>query len=288
MNQAANAEPLVGFGRRVAFGDQHVAIGQHVQPARMVEPAANSLTAKPWAAVGIVPLWPRRRLGHVDGWQQGRIGFRRAWDWDRRSVRWERSPPLREKTTTPSRRRSQPPTTDNERGTTRIFRMRRSPSFEMKSTPLRVFRLRRGAAFGEIGRQCGNVLVRQVLSRLSHQMARSACRRAFRLGRASIGLRYIRPAGRTIRDRRDCDPAAVAAEACRHICATDTPCRAISSPRAPTATGRAPVAAGRRISAAKCRARSGKMLDRPRRPGGHGHDAARATSVGIGSQASRR
>ena len=33
-----------GLGRRIGFGDQHVAVGQHVEPARMIEPSANAAT----------------------------------------------------------------------------------------------------------------------------------------------------------------------------------------------------------------------------------------------------
>ena len=47
--------PSSGSRRRVGLGHQHVAVGQHVQPARMVQPLGEGRHAQPAAAVGAAP-----------------------------------------------------------------------------------------------------------------------------------------------------------------------------------------------------------------------------------------
>ena len=40
-SDALDALTVIGFGWRIAFGHQHIAIGQHLQPARMVQPGSQ-------------------------------------------------------------------------------------------------------------------------------------------------------------------------------------------------------------------------------------------------------
>ena len=44
---ALDALGVLGLGRRVGLGDQHVAVGQHVQPARVLEPVRERVDGHP-------------------------------------------------------------------------------------------------------------------------------------------------------------------------------------------------------------------------------------------------
>ena len=72
MNQALDAlGPLVGrLGGRIGFGDEHVAIGQHVNPARMVQPARQRSDLEPDRGRGHGALGPALGRGDVDGGNQ--------------------------------------------------------------------------------------------------------------------------------------------------------------------------------------------------------------------------
>ena len=56
--------------RRGAFGDQHVAIGKHVEPARMIEPIGEAGDAEPCRGNGRRAFGPADGVGDFDGRDQ--------------------------------------------------------------------------------------------------------------------------------------------------------------------------------------------------------------------------
>ena len=71
--QAAEAETLIRLRRCVAFGHQHIAVGQHMQPARMIQPGGKFVHRHSVGGLGHSALRPWRRLGDVYGRQQRRV-----------------------------------------------------------------------------------------------------------------------------------------------------------------------------------------------------------------------
>ena len=67
---AANAAGVVGLGRRVGLGHQHVAVGQHEQPARVVEPLREGLHLHAGAGLRHHARRPAHGRGDVDGGNQ--------------------------------------------------------------------------------------------------------------------------------------------------------------------------------------------------------------------------
>jgi len=67
---AFDALGVLGLGRRVALGHQHVAVGQHLQPARVVKPGGQRGHAQAvhWRGAGVSGPALRRR--NVHGGQQ--------------------------------------------------------------------------------------------------------------------------------------------------------------------------------------------------------------------------
>ena len=63
---ALDALAVLGPRRRVGLGDQHVAVRQHVEPARMVEAPAKAVTASPSAGDRLVAVRPAAGVRDVD------------------------------------------------------------------------------------------------------------------------------------------------------------------------------------------------------------------------------
>ena len=65
---------IIGPRRRVGFGDEDVAIRQHVQPARMIEVTRESHHRGARRGVGCLVRRPAFRVDDVDEWNQGAVG----------------------------------------------------------------------------------------------------------------------------------------------------------------------------------------------------------------------
>ena len=76
---ALDAFVVIGFGRGVGFGDQHVAIGQHVQPARVIEVLGKCGDLGAIGRHGFGAVRPADGRGDVHRRQQCLVGFRAAW-----------------------------------------------------------------------------------------------------------------------------------------------------------------------------------------------------------------
>ena len=73
---AAYPRPVVGTNRRVAFGDQHIAVRKHVQPPRVIEIPGEGVDRRSGRRDGVILARPSHRLGDVDGRNAG--GLRRG------------------------------------------------------------------------------------------------------------------------------------------------------------------------------------------------------------------
>ena len=81
---AADADAALFLRRLVAFGDQHVAVRQHMQPARMVEPVGELVDGKALRGDGISPGFHGSAsawftVGRSVGFGGGRIGSGPYW-----------------------------------------------------------------------------------------------------------------------------------------------------------------------------------------------------------------
>ena len=72
-------DALVVLGRLVAFGHQHVAVGQHVHPARVVQPAGKGHHVQPGHGNGLGAFRPADGRGNVDGGNQVFFWRRQRW-----------------------------------------------------------------------------------------------------------------------------------------------------------------------------------------------------------------
>ncbi|MNY25631.1 hypothetical protein D3C86_1594270 [compost metagenome] len=73
---AVNTLAVVGFGRGIGLGHQHVAVGQHVQPARVVEPFGESSHLRALGGDWLGALGPAGGRGDVHRGYQGLVRFR--------------------------------------------------------------------------------------------------------------------------------------------------------------------------------------------------------------------
>ncbi|MNH23831.1 hypothetical protein D3C79_837430 [compost metagenome] len=73
---ATNAFAVFRLGRRIGFGDQYVAIGQHIEPARMVQAVGERGDLRARRRDRRAALWPADGGGDVDGRDQGLVRFR--------------------------------------------------------------------------------------------------------------------------------------------------------------------------------------------------------------------
>ena len=72
---ALDALAVIRFGRRVGFGYQHIAIGQHIEPARVVEVLGEGGYLQARSGGGCGAIGPADRRGDIDGGDQGLVGF---------------------------------------------------------------------------------------------------------------------------------------------------------------------------------------------------------------------
>ena len=196
MKKPRMQNPSSGLGGALLSATSTSPLGSTCSQRGWSSPPANSLTAKPWAAVGIVPVRPWRRLGDVDRRQPGRIGLgeRRI-----RSIglfdRNRRLLPREEDT------RRLPAIDDDddedEKDSQKFPHEMFPPALEMANA-VKAFRLRRAARhLREIGGESGDILVREVLRGIAHQMLVARAAAFLRPEELQLALRYIRRAGRT-------------------------------------------------------------------------------------------
>ncbi len=72
---AANTGRILGFRRRVRLGDQHVAVRQDVQPARMLQPACERAHGQPGRRPRLLAFPPADRGRDVDDGDQRGVGL---------------------------------------------------------------------------------------------------------------------------------------------------------------------------------------------------------------------
>ncbi|MNP16441.1 hypothetical protein D3C76_1088330 [compost metagenome] len=78
---ATNALAVLGLGRGVGFRDQHIAIGQDIQPARVIQALGEGGHLGARCSHRLGAWWPANGRGDVDGGDQGlvRLGQLRRW-----------------------------------------------------------------------------------------------------------------------------------------------------------------------------------------------------------------
>ncbi|MNE40528.1 hypothetical protein D3C80_1345560 [compost metagenome] len=78
---AADALAIFGLGWRVGLGHQHIAVGQQVEPAWVVEAAGEGFDLRPWRSGRLAAFWPADGGGDVYGGDQcfDRSGEARGW-----------------------------------------------------------------------------------------------------------------------------------------------------------------------------------------------------------------
>ncbi|MNP10537.1 hypothetical protein D3C76_1026930 [compost metagenome] len=72
---AANALAVIGLGRGIGFGHQDIAIGQGVEPARVVQAFGKGRHLSAGRGLGRHTPGPADGRGDVDGGNQGLVGF---------------------------------------------------------------------------------------------------------------------------------------------------------------------------------------------------------------------
>ncbi|MCY1448980.1 hypothetical protein D9M71_656950 [compost metagenome] len=72
---AANAFAVFGFGGCIGFRDQHIAIGQYIKPARVIQVFGKSGHLGAIGGDGLRTLRPADGRGDVHGRDQGFVGF---------------------------------------------------------------------------------------------------------------------------------------------------------------------------------------------------------------------
>jgi hypothetical protein len=74
-DETTDALAVLRFGRRVGFGHQHIAVGEHVQPARMVKAFGERCHLSARGCLWPAALGPTHCGGDVDSRDQGLIGL---------------------------------------------------------------------------------------------------------------------------------------------------------------------------------------------------------------------
>ncbi|CAI8916084.1 hypothetical protein EMIT0P294_30184 [Pseudomonas sp. IT-P294] len=72
---ASNAFAVIGFGWRVGFSHQHVAVGQHIKPARVIESFGERGHLSAWRGSGFCTGRPADCRGDIHRRNQGFVRF---------------------------------------------------------------------------------------------------------------------------------------------------------------------------------------------------------------------